>query len=151
MVESRSLKGLADRLFERAYTDFGVAPPAGADRWSYCTTVAAALLYVACMGIFWLTLNVATLFFGVFVEPLWQPNAKFRRLKLPNGIPLIGLFMPVLLVIVGYNAYRMHGVLFAIGPYILIALAGLLIIAGFVVFNLLRRRLARVPPRRAGS
>ena len=131
-----------DRLFARAYRDFGVEPPAAVDRWGYWTTVVGAMIYVACMWVFWVTLNIGSLPLGVFVEPLWRPEAKFRRLKLPGGIPLIAIALPILLAYTSYVTYLRRGLWFVVGPYLLVAVAGTFFIAAFVCFNLVRRALA---------
>jgi hypothetical protein len=145
MPEASSVsKSLAARLFVRAYTDFGVAAPIDGDRWSYGVTVVSALVYLIWMAVFWVTLNIGTLPFGVFVEPLWRPDARFRLLRLPGGIPLIAILLPALWSYAAYNTYLLRGVIFAIGPFILVAGAGAAFLACFVGFNRARRALLRM-------
>jgi hypothetical protein len=140
MSEASSVsKSWAARLYVRAYADFGVAAPVDGDRWSYGVTIVSALVYVVWMAVFWLTLNIGTLPFGVFVEPLWRPNARFRLLKLPGGIPLIAILLPILLSYAAYNTYLVRGVIFAIGPFVLVAGAGAAFVGCFVGFNRARR------------
>ena len=152
MPEASSVsKSLAARLFVRAYTDFGVAAPIDGDRWSYGVTVVSALVYLVWMAVFWVTLNIGTLPFGVFVEPLWQPNARFRRLKLPGGIPLIAIFLPILLSYAAFNTYLLRGVIFAIGPFVLVAGVGAFFLACFVGFNLARRAIFGITNLTSGT
>ena len=127
------------QLYRQAYTDFSV-PASRADRLAYCTAIAGQIVYRACLAIFWGTLNICTLPFGVFVEPLWRKFARFRLLQFPRRIPVIAVALPLLLAYAAYQTFQIYGVWHVILPFVAIAAASTTSLGLFGGFNLLRRK-----------
>jgi hypothetical protein len=129
-------------LYESAYRDFSVEPPIPHDHLSYLVTVICRIAYLASTFIFWIVLNFATLPFGVFVEPLWKVDARFRRLQFPGGIPVISVALPLLLAFAAYRTYLVRGIFDVVAPFLLFAVTSIGLLAGLAGFNVLRRALS---------
>ena len=127
------------RFFDAAYLEFDVPVEEPRDALSYWTSVSARVAYILCSFVFWLTLNVATLPFGVFVEPLWRRDAAFRRLSLPGRIPVIAIALPILLAYASYRTFLLFGLWHVIGPFLLVAATVIVFLGGLAGFNLARR------------
>lgn len=116
-------------------------PRAQTDALGYWTTVFGTLVYLAIGALIFVTLNIGTLLFGVFAEPIWWPNARFRLLKFPNGLPVIPFAVAILLAYTSYRAWILRGPLIALGGWFVVAGGGLSLIAVVAALNALRRRL----------
>lgn len=138
------------RLYRQTFTYFGSEPRPPADSLAYWMSVLGGLLFLASIALFWLTLNCATLFFGVFVEPLWRSDAKFRLLQLPGRIPLIAICLPLLLAYAAYRTYQIHGVSHVVGPFLLVAGSVIFFLGSISLFNVLRRRFCPAKSMRQG-
>jgi hypothetical protein len=138
-IERNSWHG---RLFAWSYSAFDQQVPKQFDIWLYGTTVLGALVFLACGAVICIILNIGTIPFGVFVEPIWRPDARFRRLAFPGGIPIISVALPILLAYAGWCTWVARGPIYAIAPFVLTAAMGFSLLGCFVVFNRLRRRLA---------
>jgi hypothetical protein len=146
-VDAKSWHG---RLFEWSYAAFGQQPPAQFDLWLYVVTVAGAAGFLACAVVICIVLNIGTLPFGVFVEPMWQADARFRRLTFPNGIPIIAVALPFWLAIATWHTWVTRGIALALGPFLVTAALGFALLACFVFFNRARRRLPTLSSRHDG-
>lgn len=118
-------------------------PPEQIDSAGYWTIVLGTLVYLAVGALIFVTLNIGTLLFGVFAEPLWWPNARFRLLRFPNGLPVIPFAVAILLAFATYHTWVLRGPLIALGGWFVIAGGALSLILVFSALNVLRRRLAR--------
>jgi hypothetical protein len=104
------------------------------------------IIYQACLIFFWITLNCCTLFFGVFVEPLWRDQPKFRLLQFPGRIPCIAIALPILLAYAAYRTFQLFGIWHVLLPFAAIGIAAPLFVGSLMGFNAIRQRdlLARV-------
>ncbi len=127
-------------FYRQAYSDFSASPPLQAAGSSYWMAVGGNVLYRACLIVFWATLNVFTTPFGVFVEPLWRQQARFRRLQFPGRIPVIAVALPILLSFAAYRTAETRGVWHVVLPFVAMALGGALSLALLVCFQLFQRR-----------
>jgi hypothetical protein len=132
-----------EKLRDLSYTMFGSTPPERMDRWTYWVTVVGTTIYCGIGIAIFLTLNLATLPFGVLSEPIWRARAEFRLLRFPNGIPIIPFSVAALL---GYSSYRewiLRGAIMAFGPWLLVATLSLVFVGLSMVYNRLRRFMDR--------
>lgn len=127
-------------LYRLSYTMFGRAPPERADGPAYAAAVAGALVFVTAAALICAVLNVFTLIFGVFAEPVWRNEARFRFLTLPGGIPVIALAVPVLAAYGIYRSWILDGPLFTFGPWVVTTALGVALLGAFIAFNRWRRR-----------
>lgn len=139
------------RLFDWSYFAFGQKPPGQFDLWLYCVTVLGAIVFLASAFLICVVLNIGTIPFGVFVEPIWRPDARFRRLAFPGGIPVISIALPFWLAIATWQTWVTRGVALALGPFVVTAVLGFALLACFVVFNRWRRKLPGLSVRRDGT
>ena len=128
------------RLFIWSYNVFGQRPPPEVDLWQYGLSVLGAVAFLVCAAGILVALNIGTVFLGVLVEPIWRPNARFRRLTFPGGIPVIAVAVPVLLVIASWRNWLSHGLASTLGPFILTAGLGFGLLGCIVLFNEMRAR-----------
>src|ERR1700684_2598217 len=136
MIDTSSWHG---RLIVCFYAGFDQKPPRQCDPWRYVATLLGAALYLGCSLLFCIPLNIGTIPFGVFVEPVWLPRARFRRLTFPGGIPIISVALPFWLAIATWHTWRTRGLAEAIGPFVFTAVLAFALLACFVLFNRLRR------------
>jgi hypothetical protein len=129
------------RIFLLSYRVLDGRPPAQIDAIGYWTTVLSTSVYVALGALILVTLNIGTLLFGVYAEPIWRPNARFRLLKFPNGLPVIPFAVAILLAYASYRAWILRGPFIALGGWFLVAGGALSLIAVMAALNALRRRL----------
>lgn len=132
------------RLFVWSYSAFNQRPPQQFDLWLYAGTVLGAILFIACGLVICLVLNIGTLPFGVFVEPIWRDDARFRRLTFPGGIPIISVALPFWLALATWHTFMTRGLVEAIGPFIFTAGLGFALLAGVVILNRARRKLSKL-------
>jgi len=98
-------------LFTWFYAVYGRQAPIDVDRWTYCATLLAALLFLACGVVAFIALNCATLPLGVFTEPVWRGDRRFRLLVLPGGPPLVMILAPIFLAVGTWHEVSTNGVL----------------------------------------
>jgi hypothetical protein len=132
------------RLFVWSYSVFGCQPPHEVDPWEYGATIISFVAFLICAVAIFLVLNIGTIFFGVFVEPIWRPNARFRRLTFPGGIPVIAVAVPILLLVASWRNWLTFGLMPTLGPYVLTGGLGFGLFGCIVLFNRLRRRLPKL-------
>lgn len=144
-IEADSWQG---RLLACSYSAFGQRPPRQADPWRRVVIVLAAAVFLACAFVICVVLNIGTMPLGVFVEPIWQADARFRRLTFPGGIPIIAVALPILLVFAAWRNWVAHGIALTLGPFVFTAVLALALLGVVVLFNRMRRRL---PPPLLGD
>jgi hypothetical protein len=132
------------RLFVWSYSAFGQQPPEKFDAWLYCATVLGAAVFLGCGVVICVVLNIGTIPFGVFVEPIWRTNARFRRLTFPGGIPIISVALPFWLAIATWHAWVTRGTVDALGPFVFTAALGFALLAIVVSLNKMRRKLSKL-------
>jgi hypothetical protein len=93
--------------------------------------------------IFWITLNGCTIAFGVYVEPLWRKQSKFRFLQFPGNIPVIAIALPILLAYAAYRTFQVFGIWHVILPFAAIGTAAAIFLGSFIGFNFLQKHVAR--------
>lgn len=126
------------RLYRQAYSDFFVPAPPPADDFAYWAAVFGHAIYRLCLTAAWISLNIGTLPFGVWVEPPWRSYARFRLLQFPGRIPVIGVALPLLLAGAAYMTFRAYGVWHVILPFAAIAIGATTFLMLLGGFNLLR-------------
>jgi hypothetical protein len=145
-----NVKSWHGQLFEWSYSAFDQQPPQQFDLWLYVVTVAGAVVFLACAVLICIVLNIGTIPFGVFVEPIWRADARFRRLTFPGGIPIISVALPFWLAIATWHTWVTRGIALALGPFVVTAGLGFALLACFVFFNRARRRLPTLSSRNDG-
>ena len=128
------------RLFVWSYSTFDQKPPKQFDWWHYGATVLGAVLFLICAFAICIVLNIGTLPFGVFVEPIWRTDARFRRLTFPGGIPIISVALPIWLAIAAWHNWMTRGIVHTLGPFVVIGMLGFGLLGCFVLFNRMRRK-----------
>ncbi|WP_439496049.1 hypothetical protein [Bosea sp. (in: a-proteobacteria)] len=128
------------RVFTGAYSIFGVAAPVRIDRWFYAVTIVLALVFLAIAGLVCLVINAATLPFGVFVEPVWRRNPRFRLLRLPGGLPLLVVASLILGLYTGYRHVLAFGPAMTFGGAAFTLILGVVCFAVVIAFNEIRQR-----------
>lgn len=131
------------RFYLQAYSDFSVPAPPPADGFAYWIAVSGQIIYRVCLAISWISLNVGTLPFGVWVEPPWRKRARFRLLQFPGRIPVIAVALPLLLAYAAYRTSQGYGVWHVILPFAAVAAGATVSLALLGGFNLLRGRVRR--------
>jgi hypothetical protein len=132
------------RLFVWFYSASGEAVPEGFDLWRYVSTVSGTLAFILCGCVILVILNAGTLPFGVFAEPIWQKDARFRRLSFPGGIPIIAVAAPLWLALAAWRNWAMYGIAETLAPFVITALLGFALLGCCVLFNGVRRRLPKL-------
>lgn len=138
------------QLFVWSYSAFYQKPPREFDLWLYCATVLGAIVFLACAFLICIVLNIGTILFGVFVEPIWRVDARFRRLAFPGGIPIISVALPILLAFAAWHNWLTHGIAQTLAPFVITAVLGFALLGCFVLFNRMRRKLQRLSLRDDG-
>ena len=138
------------RLFVWSYSARGEAVPKEFDLWRYVATVSGALAFILCGCIILVVLNAGTLPFGVFAEPVWRKEARFRRLSFPGGIPIIAVAAPLWLAVAAWRNWAMYGIAETLAPFLITALLGFALLGCCVLFNRVRRRLPKLTIGNAG-
>jgi hypothetical protein len=128
------------RLYEASYIIFDGTAPREADAWHYRITVGLALGYLLAGAVAFLFLNAATLPFGVYVDPPWLHRARFRLLRLPNGLPVLVVSCIVLGAYALWRNWLAHGLAETIGGVVLTFVLGIGSFAAVIGFNTLRAR-----------
>jgi hypothetical protein len=132
------------RVFAGAYSIFGVPAPVRADRWFYAVTIILALVCLAIAALACLVINAATLPFGVFVEPVWRRNPRFRLLRLPGGLPLLVVASLILGLYTGYRHVLAFGPAMTFGGAAFTLVLGVVCFAAVIAFNEIRQRATRL-------
>jgi hypothetical protein len=132
------------RLFVWSYSALGEPVPKEFDFWRYLATVSGAAAFLFCGGVILIVLNIGTLPLGVYAEPIWQKDARFRRLRFPGGIPIIAVAAPLWLALAAWHNWATYGVAETLAPFIITGLLGFVLLGCCVVFNGIRRRLPRL-------
>jgi hypothetical protein len=132
------------RLFVWSYSARGEAAPKEFDLWRYLTTVAGALAFLACASVILVVLNAGTLPLGVFAEPIWEKDPRFRRLRFPGGIPIIAVAAPLGLALAAWRNWATYGLIETLAPFVVTALMGFALLGCCVLFNGVRRRLPKL-------
>jgi hypothetical protein len=130
-------------LFAWANRLFGQKPAAEPDAFSYLLTIALALIFLSIALGIWLALNLGTLLFGVYVEPIWELDTRFHVLFLPGRIPIIAIASPVL---IAYGFWRngfANGFWTSVAPVVVTIGLGCSLFGLCIGANLLRRKLKR--------
>lgn len=146
-IDGKSWHG---RLFIWSYTAFNRTPPQQFDLWLYVTTVLAVIVFLICGLAFSIVLNIGTLPFGVFVEPIWRADARFRRLTFPGGIPIISVALPFWLALATWHTFVTRGPAEAIGPFFFTPVLAFGLLGLVVVFNRMRRKSSKLTLRDDG-
>jgi phosphatidylglycerophosphate synthase len=129
------------RLFTGLYSAFGKEAPRQFDLWFYGAAVfAAALLFVAGLIIF-VVLNIGAIPLGVYFEPVWRANARFRRLRFPGGIPVIGIAVPIWALVGAWHNWIERGAALSVAPFAVMIVFGFGFLGLIVALNRLRTRL----------
>lgn len=136
------------RVFAGAYSIFGIPAPLQVDRWFYLVTIALALVSLAVAALVCLVINTATLPFGVFVEPVWRRNPRFRLLRLPGGLPLLVVASMVLGLYTGYRHVLAFGPAMTFGGAAFTLVLGVVCFAVVIAFNEIRQKLTRAADNR---
>lgn len=139
-IETDSWQG---RLLARACSAIGQPPPRQADPWRRAAILLAAAVFLACAFVICVVLNIGTMPLGVFVEPIWQADARFRRLTFPGGIPIIAVALPIVLAFAAWRNWAAHGIALTLGPFVFTAVLAFALLGVVVLFNRMRRRLPR--------
>lgn len=134
------------RLYALSFTMFDLAPDGNQDRWIYWMTVLGIGAYCGMAVIIFASLNMCTLPFGVFAEPVWRPRARFRLLRFPNGIPIIPFSVAIALGYASYCTWLSRGILVAFGAWLLAGALGLFLIGLSIMYNKLRGAAVRSMP-----
>jgi hypothetical protein len=137
VIDTNSWHG---RLFVWSYSAFGQKPPREFDLWAYGVTVLGAVGFLASGVLICIVLNIGTIPFGVFVEPIWRDDARFRRLTFPGGIPIISVALPFWLALATWHTWQTRGIAEAVGPFVFTTVLGFALLAVFVLSNRLRRK-----------
>jgi hypothetical protein len=127
-------------FYDWAYTDFATSAPPCAIGSTYWIAVAGNVIYRICLIVFWASLNVFAVPFGVFVEPLWCKSASFRRLQFPGSIPAISVLLPVLGAYAVYCTGKTYGLWHVFLPFVATTLGGLSLICLLVFLNFFQKR-----------
>ena len=127
-------------MFIWSYTTFGQTPPREFDWWLYCTTVLGAAVFLLCAAAICIVLNIGTIPFGVFVEPIWRAEARFRRLTFPGGIPIIAVALPFWLAIAAWHSLVTRGLLATLSPFVFTPVLSFALLGCCVLFNGIRRK-----------
>jgi hypothetical protein len=146
-IDRNSWRG---QLFVWSYSAFNQQPPQEVDLWQYCLSALGAVVFLVCAGIIFIVLNIGTIFLGVFVEPIWKPDARFRCLTFQGGIPIIAVAAPILLAIAAWRNWIAYGLADTLGPFVVTAALGFGLLGCVVLFNRMRRRLPRLFLRDGG-
>jgi len=126
------------RIYVLSYTMFNAIPQIAPDRGTYWCTVVGTTVYCLVAGAIFLTLNVATLPFGILTKPVWQPKARFLLLHFPGGIPIPPIAGAIWLAYVTYHIWTARGPLFAVGPWLFVAGLGFFFLGVAMLYNRLR-------------
>ena len=110
---------------------------------SYAVTIAIAFIFLLLAVAIWIILNIGTLFFGVYTEPVWRLESRFRVLFLPGRIPIIAISVPVLLGFAFYRSWVAYGWLETVAPFLFTIGLGFGLYGAFIAINILRRRLTQ--------
>jgi hypothetical protein len=132
------------RLFVWSYSADGEPVPKEFDLWRYLTTVAGALAFLACASVILVVLNAGTLPLGVFAEPIWEKDPRFRHLRFPGGIPIIAVAAPLWLALAAWRNWATYGLVETLAPFVITVLMGFALLGCFVLFNSVRRRLPKL-------
>jgi hypothetical protein len=127
--------------FRRFYSYFGEGEPARFDILSYAALTLLACLYFGCTFVIYVVLNFASLPLGVYAEPEWEPDARFRKLRFPGGIPVIGVATPLWLFIAAWQNWLACGLGLTLAPFLMTAGLGFGLLAFLVALNKLRASL----------
>ncbi len=109
------------------------------------------IVYEACLVIIWVTLNCCTIAFGVWVEPLWREQSKFRFLQFPGKIPVIAITLPIMLAYAAYRTFLIFGIWHIILPFAAIGAGAVILLGSLVGLNTFRERGARAARGKGGS
>jgi hypothetical protein len=139
------------RLFVWSYSAFGEPAPKEFDLWRYLTTVSGAVVFLFCAGVIFIVLNIGTLPLGVFTEPIWRKDARFRRLAFPGGIPIIAVAAPLWLALAARRNWATYGIAETLAPFVITVLLGFALLGCCVLFNGVRRRLPKLTLGGAGQ
>jgi hypothetical protein len=126
------------KIYALSYTMFDSIPHDAPDRLTYWMTVFGTTIYCCVAIIIFLTLNLVTLPFGVFAEPIWRPKAGFRPLRLSNGIPIIPFSIAIIGGYASYCTWMLRGALMAFGPWLFVGILSLVFLALSMAYNGLR-------------
>ena len=107
--------------------------------------------YRACLIISWITLNCCTIPFGVWVEPLWREQSKFRFLQFPGNIPVIAIALPILLVYAAYRTFLVFGIWHLILPFATVGATAAILLLSFIGLNAFRKHGTRVARDKGAS
>lgn len=107
--------------------------------YAFCMLVAAS--FAATGFAIWIVLNAGALLFGIYVEPVWRQNVRFRVLFLPGRIPVVAIALPVMLSFGLWRTWNADGLLVAIAPFAVTILLGFGLLGALVALNRLRRKL----------
>jgi hypothetical protein len=135
------------KLYVIAYTMFDAAPHDAPDSYTYWMTVFGTAIYCGIAIAVFLSLNLCTLPFAVFAEPIWRPKASFRLLRFPNGIPIIPFSVAVLLGYASYRTWLLRGALMAFGPWLFVGFLCLMFFGLSMAYNGLRGLVGRSLPK----
>ena len=132
------------RLFVWSYSAFGETAPKEFDFLRYLATVSGTLAFILCGCVILVVLNAGTLPFGVFAEPIWLKDARFRRLRFPGGIPIIAVAAPLWLALAAGHNWATYGIFETLAPFLITALLGFALLGCCVLFDGVRRRLPKL-------
>lgn len=132
------------RLFFLSFVVFDGQPGDTTPTLSYWVTVVGMAMYLVAAFFILLTLNLVTLPLGVFAEPIWWRRARFRLLRLPNGLPLIPFCVAIVLAYSSYQTWLLRGPGIALGGWALVAGVALLSLIVIGLWNGLSRRLGKI-------
>jgi hypothetical protein len=114
--------------------------------WILSGAVLTGTIYLALAVIVSLVINIGALPCGVYVEPVWRAEARFRFLTFtPRGIPIIAVAAPSWIAVAVWRAWTEHGALYALGPFVVTPLAAL----GLIAALMLVRRFQALHSRKA--
>jgi hypothetical protein len=139
------------RLFAWSYSAFGESVPKEFDLWRYLATVSGAVAFLFGAGVILIVLNAGTLPLGVFAEPIWQKDGRFRRLSFPGGIPIIAVAAPLWLALAAWRNWATYGIAETLAPFLITALLGFALLGCCVLFNSVWRRLPKLTLGGAGE
>jgi hypothetical protein len=132
------------RLFVWSYSADGEPVPKEFDLWRYLTTVGGALAFLGCASVILVVLNAGTLPLGVFAEPIWEKDPRFRHLRFPGGIPIIAVAAPLWLALAAWRNWATYGLVETLAPFVITVLMGFALLGYCVLFNGVRRRLPKL-------
>ena len=98
-------------------------------------TVCGALAFLLCAFVILIVLNAGTLPLGVFAEPVWRKDARFRRLAFPGGIPIIAVAAPLWLALAAWRNCATYGLAETLAPFVITSLLGFALLGCCVLFN----------------